>query len=301
MSAGVPRLLDRALRDWEPTQVLRGSLDDAHALLSSVHSAVVLTGAGVSTASGVPDYRGPGAQRGRPIQYQQFIADAESRRRYWARAYQGWAAMGHADPNPTHLALTRWEQLSWPCSLTGLITQNVDGLHREAGSQEVVELHGRIHEVVCLDCGQLTGREEMQQRMAAANPGLGTGLAVGHPEIRPDGDAVVERWADFVVPPCLACGGRLKPNVVYFGEPVPPERVARCREWVDRTEALVVAGSSLSVMSGLRFVRQAAARGIPVVIVNHGATRGDELATIRLDAPVQRVLPALAGLRPVDD
>lgn len=289
------RVLDRSLAAWEPTRVLRGTLDDAHTLLSGAHAAVVLTGAGVSTASGVPDYRGRGAARGRPMQFSHFVADEQNRRRYWARAYQGWAAMGRADPNAAHRALVRWEELSWPCPLVGVVTQNVDGLHRQAGSDHLVELHGRIHDVVCLDCGDVTDREVMQGRMAAANPGVPTTLALGHPELRPDGDAVVDDWQGFVVPPCERCGGVLKPDVVYFGESVPAERTARATAWVDRADAVVVAGSSLSVMSGLRLVRRAAARGVPVVILNHGATRADDLATVRLEGRVEQLLAVLTG------
>lgn len=289
------RVIGRALDQWEPSRGLRGTLDDVHALLSEVRSCVVLSGAGVSTASGVPDYRGPGAARGTPMLFQEFIGDAMSRRRYWARAYQGWAAMGQASPNAGHLALARWEHLDWPCELTGLVTQNVDGLHESAGNRRLVELHGRLRDVVCLDCGQVTARADLQRRMAEANPAVVVGALEGHAEVRPDGDAVVDDWADFVVPRCLACGGVLKPDVVFFGEPVPRARVDTARAWVDRAEALLVAGSSLSVMSGLRFVRQAAAREIPVVIINHGHTRADEVATLRLDGPVEKLLAALTA------
>ncbi|MGD7732746.1 Sir2 family NAD-dependent protein deacetylase [Propionibacteriaceae bacterium G57] len=292
-AAGVPRPLDRALQSWEPTRVLRGTPDDAWTVLSEASSCVALTGAGLSTDSGVPDYRGRDAQRGTPMQFADFVGDAANRRRYWARAYQGWAAMGQATPNRGHVALANWEHGGWPTHLAGLITQNVDGLHPAAGSRRVVQLHGSIHQVSCLDCGGLTTRDDMQRRLAEANPGVVVQDWRGHPELRPDGDAVVEDWHDFVVPDCLACGGSLKPDVVFFGETVPRPRVDQARAWVDHCDALLVAGSSLSVMSGLRFVRQAAGRGVPVVIINHGATRGDDLATVRLDGSVSDLLEAL--------
>lgn len=290
---GTPRPLDRALQQWEPTTVLRGVPDDARTILDAVGSCVVLTGAGVSTDSGVPDYRGRTAQRGTPMQLADFVASADNRRRYWARGYQGWSAMGTASPNRGHQAITAWEDAAWPCELTGLITQNVDGLHPAAGSQQVVELHGSIRDVVCLDCGEVTSRQGMQDRMAQANPDAEIATWRGHPELRPDGDAVVEDWSGFVVPACTTCQGTLKPDVVFFGETVPRGRVERARSWIDQTEAVLVAGSSLSVMSGLRFVRQAAARGLPIIIINHGATRGDELATVRLDGPVSDLLEGL--------
>ena len=293
--AGSPRLLDRALRAWEPTRVARGVPDDAWEVLGSVDSCVVLTGAGVSTDSGVPDYRGRNAQRGTPMQLADFVCSAEHRRRYWARGYQGWAAMGVASPNLGHRAISAWQDGHWPCRMTGLITQNVDGLHLAAGNDPVVELHGSIHDVRCLDCAEVTSRHYLQDRMAQANPGVGVDTWRGHPELRPDGDAVVDDWGGFVVPACERCGGVLKPDVVFFGETVPRDRVDQARQWVDQTDALLVVGSSLSVMSGLRFVRQAAARGLPIIIMNHGATRGDDLATVRLDGPVSDLLEALVG------
>ncbi|MGA4670865.1 Sir2 family NAD-dependent protein deacetylase [Propionibacteriaceae bacterium Y1923] len=292
---GTPRPLDRALREWEPTGVPLGVPDDAWQALAGVGSCVVVTGAGVSTDSGVPDYRGRGAQRGTPMQLADFVSSETNRRRYWARGYQGWAAMGVAAPNRGHAAIAAWEDAGWPCELTGLITQNVDGLHLQAGSHRVVELHGSIHDVRCLDCDEVTSRQLMQDRMALANPHVRTVTWRGHPELRPDGDAVVDDWHDFVVPACESCGGVLKPDVVFFGETVPRSRVERARDWVERTEAVLVAGSSLSVMSGLRFVRQAAARGLPIIIINHGATRGDDLASVRLDGSVSNLLEGLVG------
>lgn len=249
---------------------------------------VTLTGAGISTDSGIPDYRGPrpaGAPPVRmPMTYQDFIATAQNRRRYWARAHVGWSRMHTADPNPGHLALARLTREL-------VITQNVDGLHRRAGQHHLIELHGRISDVVCLDCDQRRDRIWMQQTMAAANPGYAEAHA--HSIARPDGDVDLDDTDTFVVPTCPDCGGRLKPDVVFFGENVPKPRVARCLAAVEEAQALLVVGSSLTVMSGLRFVRQAHRRGVPIVIVNRGATRGDELATITLELGCSQFLGAL--------
>ena len=284
----------RATRAYEPTTVLRGTLDDAAGLLASAGSVAVLTGAGVSTDSGVPDYRGPTSQRATPMLYSEFVHDEANRRRYWARSFQGWGRMGRADPNPGHLALARWEHAGGDCPMTGLVTQNVDGLHESAGSRRLVTLHGRIADVVCLACGDVSSRAEVQDRLAELNPGVRLREDAGHAELRPDGDAVVDEWADFRVAACRRCGGVLKPDVVYFGEPVPTDRVRAAYETVDAAGALLVAGSSLTVMSGLRFARHAARTGKPVVIVNHGATRADELATVRLDLNTSVALTGLA-------
>lgn len=247
---------------------------------------VALTGAGVSTDSGIPDYRGPQAPRTNPIQYADFMRDPDARRRYWARSMRGWRSFGAAQPNAGHRALGA---LGVP-----VITQNVDDLHRAGGSTHVVDLHGLISRVVCLDCGERSDRAALQQRLDEANPGVSGRLPAGVAELRPDGDADVADSADFVVVPCRRCGGVLKPDVVFFGESVPQARVAECYALVDSAEALLVAGSSLTVMSGLRFVRRAASAGTPVAIVNHGATRGDTVATLRLDAGVTPTLVALA-------
>jgi len=240
---------------------------------------VVLTGAGLSTDSGIPDYRGPGAPVRMPMTFQDFTASAENQQRYWARAHLGWSRMGGAEPNAGHRALARLEALG---AISFLITQNVDGLHERAGQQRMVALHGRISEVVCLDCGGSMHRTAMQRELTLANPGwLEQHGAV---TARPDGDVELEETSRFVVPSCAGCGGRLKPHVVFFGENVPKERVERCYAAIDEAAALLVAGSSLTVMSGLRFVRYAAKAGLPVVIVNRGPTRGDELATVKVEA-----------------
>jgi NAD-dependent SIR2 family protein deacetylase len=239
---------------------------------------VVLTGAGVSTDSGIPDYRGPrpvGAPPVRmPMTFQEFVASPANQQRYWARAHVGWSRMGTAEPNAGHHALARLDPAL-------VVTQNVDGLHERAGQRRVVALHGRISDVVCLDCRAVVHRSEVQARMTADNPDW---LDVhGAAVARPDGDVLLEGTADFVVPTCTGCGGRLKPDVVFFGENVPKDRVLRCQQAVESADALLVLGSSLTVMSGFRFVRQAARRNLPVLIVNHGPTRGDPLATLKLD------------------
>ncbi len=247
---------------------------------------LVLTGAGVSTDSGIPDYRGPGSPVRTPMTYQQFVAGPDAQQRYWARAHLGWSRMGGAEPNATHHRLVELEAEG---RLTGLITQNVDGLHRRAGHRDLIELHGRIDRVVCLDCGDRTSRSRVQHRLDLLNPGW-TDQDV---DLAPDGDAVLEATARYRVAGCDRCGGRLKPDVVFFGENVPKGTVERCYRLTDEAEALVVLGSSLQVMSGLRFVRRARADAVPVVIVNCGATRGDDLADLRVDAGCAETLSAL--------
>jgi NAD-dependent SIR2 family protein deacetylase len=252
---------------------------------------LVLTGAGVSTDSGIPDYRGPGSVARTPMTYQEFIASAQVRQRYWARAHVGWTRMSRAEPNATHRALVDLQRSG---RLTGLITQNVDGLHERAGHRDVVDLHGRIDRVVCLDCGDRTGRALLHERLMALNPGYADRAA----ETRPDGDVALAVTDDFVLADCSRCGtGRLKPDVVFFGESVAKPLVQHCFDLVDAADALVVVGSSLQVMSGLRFVRAAAKRDLPVAIVNRGPTRGDDLATVRIDAGCAETLSGLVGPR----
>jgi NAD-dependent SIR2 family protein deacetylase len=248
---------------------------------------VALTGAGISTDSGIPDYRGPGSPPRRPMTYQEFRSGGVAQQRYWARAHVGWRRMAGAVPNAGHHAMTRLERAG---AVVGLITQNVDGLHTLAGSPSVIDLHGRITEVVCLDCGRITDRVDLHRRLEQLNPGQADRLAPS----APDGDAVVDDTSGFRLSACLDCEGPLKPDVVFFGENVPKERVARCIDRVDAADALLVVGSSLQVMSGLRFVRQAARAGTPVVIVNRGPTRGDDLATHLVDGGCSPVLEALA-------
>lgn len=255
------------------------------AMLLDRGEVLVLTGAGVSTDSGIPDYRGPDSVPRSPMTFQEFVATPEARQRYWARAFVGWSRMWVAEPNVTHRVVAELEAAG---RLTGLVTQNVDGLHGRAGHRDLVELHGAIDRVVCLDCHDLTPRRDLQGRLEVMNPGWADREAV----LAPDGDVIIEHTADFAVAACERCDGRLKPDVVFFGESVPKPTVAHCFELVDRAASLVVLGSSLHVMSGLRFVRAAAKRGIPVAIVNRGTTRGDPLATVRIDAGVAETLAA---------
>lgn len=252
---------------------------------------VALTGAGLSTDSGIPDYRGPGSPRRTPMNYREFISGEQAQRRYWARSHVGWARMAHARPNAGHRAVAELERSG---VLHGLITQNVDGLHTEAGSQEVIDLHGRLADVSCLGCGRRSPRTELQARFEAANPGFAE-AAGAELETAPDGDVELSATDGFRLVPCTECGGVLKPDVVFFGENVPRDRVTRAYAAVDAAQALLVAGSSLTVMSGLRFVRHARRHGIPVVIVNRGVTRGDDCADVRVDAGCSEALPALAA------
>jgi NAD-dependent SIR2 family protein deacetylase len=250
---------------------------------------LALTGAGLSTDSGIPDYRGPSAPRRTPMTYAEFCSGSVAQQRYWARSHVGWRYLHGADPNDGHRALAAMERSG---RLTALITQNVDGLHQAAGSRRVVDLHGRISSVICLDCRQVTPRADLHRRLEELNPGFGHGSS---PDIAPDGDAAVGDLDSFLIVPCAACGGVLKPDVVFFGENVPRERVDLCYSLVEDAQALLVAGSSLTVMSGLRFVRRAHQRGIPIAIVNRGQTRGDPLATMRVDHGCSEVLTALAA------
>jgi NAD-dependent SIR2 family protein deacetylase len=252
---------------------------------------VVLSGAGLSTESGIPDYRGPtGAQRtASPMTYQAFTGSPDARRRYWARSYLGWRQIAGAEPNDGHRAVAELQRRG---TIDAVITQNVDGLHQAAGARDVVELHGGLDLVVCLTCGVRETRRSMDARLRAANADFVA--AVGR--INPDGDADLsdDQLDDFVPVSCSTCGSDLlKPDVVFFGENVPKPRVEHCYGLVDAGRSLLVLGSSLTVMSGLRFVRHAAKRGTPVAIVNQGETRGDPLADLKLDAPLGPTLTAL--------
>lgn len=253
----------------------------------------VLTGAGISTDSGIPDYRGPDSPPRNPMTYQQFVGDEAFRRHYWARNHVGWRHMRTTRPNAGHRALAGLERRGL---VTGVITQNVDLLHQQAGSRRVIDLHGHYNEVVCLTCRTVFTRTHVHERMDEANPGFA--VEVADVEIAPDADAVLADTASFVVPPCEVCGGVLKPNIVYFGENVPKERVAAAYQMVDDGAALLVAGSSLAVMSGLRFVRHAHKADRPVVIVNRGTTRGDDLAALVIDDGTSEFLAELAASLP---
>jgi NAD-dependent SIR2 family protein deacetylase len=259
------------------------------------HRVAALTGAGISTDSGIPDYRGPDSPPRTPMTFQQFVGDPAFRRTYWARNHVGWRHVHRARPNAGHLALAALEERG---VLVGVITQNVDRLHHDAGSRRVVDLHGTYADVVCLSCGTRSTRVELDARLEALNPGFADRMTVADVEIAPDADAVIASTEGFVVADCTVCGGMLKPDITYFGENVPADRVAAAFALVDDADALLVAGSSLTVMSGLRFVRHAAKAGRPVVVVNRGRTRGDDLATVRVDAGTSDVLPALAERLP---
>ena len=253
---------------------------------------VILSGAGLSTESGIPDYRGPTglARRAQPMTYQVFTGEAAARQRYWARSHLGWRHIARAAPNAGHHAVAELERRG---RLTGIITQNVDGLHQAAGARQVIELHGSLDRVCCLGCGERTPRAELDQRLRAANPGWVASVT----QVNPDGDVVLpdDQVGGFRVVDCLGCGGLLKPDVVFFGENVPRPRVDECYGLVRRSAALVVLGSSLTVMSGYRFVRHAAKAGVPVVIVNQGSTRGDAHAMITIAAPLGETLADLVA------
>lgn len=253
---------------------------------------LVITGAGLSTASGIPAYRDAAGHwlRRDPILFQDFMASALVRRRYWARSYFGWQLMQQASPNPAHEALVALEQAG---RLSLLVTQNVDGLHARAGSRALVELHGRLARVKCLDCAAESERDDVQRWLEALNPDW-------RPEVlgyNPDGDAELDACAypGFRVVDCVACGGTLKPDVVFFGEPVPARRSSAVAEAMARSDGVLVVGSSLVVMSGYRIVRQAVASGLPVVAVNNGRTRADELVQFKVEGDCVAVLERLGA------
>ena len=249
----------------------------------------VLTGAGVSTDSGIPDYRGKGSRTRTPITMQQFVAHESARRRYWVGSHLGWRAFAASEPNAGHDALVSLEETG---VATGVVTQNVDGLHLRAGSRRVVELHGTMRRAVCLHCGQVFDRRDLAARVEKDNPWITVPDSV---RLGPDGDVLPESTDGFVVPECSVCGGVLKPDVVFFGEFVPVERFQEAEQLVRASGALLVAGSSLAVNSGLRLVERARRRRLPIVIINRGQTRGDSSATVKIDAGTSDVLPMLAG------
>lgn len=255
------------------------------------HRFLVLTGAGISTPSGIPDYRdSDGVRRGRqPMMYQEFLAQPEARRRYWARAMLGWPRVRQARPNVAHEALAKLQAQQ---RITGLITQNVDTLHDQAGSQDVIELHGSLHRVLCLDCGQRSERQQIQQLMEAENPYLAGVDAVQ----APDGDTLLDPAfeARFQVPRCPHCGGeRLKPDVVFFGENVAPLTAARAMQAVEHADGLLVVGSSLMAYSAFRLCRAIKDQGKPLLAINRGKTRADELLDLKLEEPCEQLLPLL--------
>ena len=295
MSSDDVRLTIRGLPRRVPT---RRILVDVKTALTTAHdqgsyeklvellrggNVTVLTGAGLSTESGVPDYRGPdGKRRVVPMTYGEFVASPANRQRYWARSFVGWRRFAGAGPNDGHRAVADLQRLGL---VRAIITQNVDGLHQLAGARDVLELHGNLARARCLDCGETTHRADLDARLVEANPYF----EVIAGELRPDGDVVLseEAVAGFHIPRCLVCqSDLLKPDVVFFGESVPKPLVEQCFSYVEASSGLLVLGSSLQVMSGYRFVQRAAARGLPVAIVTRGPSRGDEKATIRIDAPL---------------
>jgi NAD-dependent SIR2 family protein deacetylase len=279
-------MLSDSLRQLDPistpdaAETLREWLD-AHRRI------VVLTGAGISTASGIPDYRGPDGvwKRRAPVTYQQFMRDPAMRARYWARSFVGWPLVARAQPNRAHRALV---EIDAQKRIEKLITQNVDGLHTRAGQRDVIDLHGRIDQVICVECGTRVTRAEIQHRLADAHPDWTILTAA----TAPDGDADLERisFDDFHPPACSQCGGMLKPDVVFFGENVPRERVIATQEALVDADAMLVVGSSLMVYSGFRFARMAHERGLPLAILTRGITRADSIATLKLDADCETTL-----------
>jgi NAD-dependent SIR2 family protein deacetylase len=262
---------------------LRGFIE-AHPRLA------VLTGAGVSTGSGIPDYRDEQGEwkRARPVEFRPFMTDASVRQRYWARSTVGWPIISRAQPNGAHRALARLEATG---TVQLLITQNVDGLHSAAGSRNVIDLHGRLEVVRCMQCGHALPRAELQRQLLGGNPQW----SELEGRVAPDGDVDIEgrEYSGFVVPDCAQCGGILKPDVVFFGEPVPRDRVDRAFEGVAQADALLVVGSSLMVFSGFRFAEAAAAAGKPVAAINLGRTRADPLLALKISEACEEVLGAL--------
>lgn len=268
------------------SEAARFGIDYARVQLAG-KSILVLTGAGVSTESGIPDYRGEGKTERHPMTFDVFMGSELARARYWARSYVGWSVMANAKPNGSHFALAQAESLG---RISHIITQNVDSLHQQAGSKKVTELHGRLNQVICMSCRGLMDRARMDIFIEQLNPGIEKDVSV---EFTPDGDAEVEATANFRVPGCPECSGILKPDVVFFGESVPTERVTSTMEQLERSDALLVAGSSLTVNSGMRFARAASKAGKPIVIVNVGPTKADAIAIAKIEAPTSIALEEL--------
>ena len=273
------------------TAAARAESPELVALLTGRRVAV-LTGAGISTDSGIPDYRGPDSPPSNPMTIRQFTSDPVYRQRYWARNHVGWRHMDETRPNAGHRAVAALEHAG---AAIGVITQNVDLLHTKAGSRNVIDLHGSYARVVCLSCGASMSRAALAEQLDALNPGFTEQVeAVGGLAMAPDADAVIADTPSFRYLDCPACGGMLKPDIVYFGESVPKSVVQQVFSLIEDADALLVAGSSLTVFSGYRFVRHAAALGVPVAIVNRGPTRGDALATIKVEGGCSELLTLLA-------
>ncbi|MDQ2661303.1 MAG: NAD-dependent protein deacetylase [Actinomycetota bacterium] len=249
----------------------------------------VLTGAGVSTDSGIPDYRGEGAPVRTPMTFQTFLASESARKRYWAGSHLGWRNFAGAQPNAGHRALARLEAHD---VVSGIVTQNVDGLHRRAGSRHVVELHGGMDRVRCLTCGQHYARQAVADRLEELNPSIDLDRAI---RARPDGDVDVDDVDSMVIPACTVCGGILKPDVVFFGEFVPTDTFKAAASLVHGADTLLVAGSSLVVNSGIRLIELARRRRVPIIVVNRGATKGDGRAAVKIDAGASETLAAMAS------
>jgi NAD-dependent SIR2 family protein deacetylase len=260
-----------------------GVIQKARELLAS-KELLVVTGAGISTDSGIPDYRGAGRVERHPLTFDEFMGSRANQARYWARSYVGWSRVALAEPNLGHFALAQAERLG---IVQKIITQNVDGLHQRSGSKSVLELHGRLDRVICSGCGDILSRNELDARISFLNPDVYQDQDV---EYTPDGDAEVEVGKNFRVPDCGYCGAHFKPDVVFFGEQVPLMRVQESKEAVDQAEAVLVAGTSLTVNSGLRLIKRAQKRDIPIVIVNLGETRGDHMATLKLQGSTSELL-----------
>ncbi|MDO9396266.1 MAG: NAD-dependent protein deacetylase [Herbiconiux sp.] len=267
---------------------LEAAVDQAAELLAGKR-VVVLTGAGVSTDSGIPDYRGAGAPPRNPMTFDQFLASPSYRKRYWAGSHLGWRMFDAAEPNRTHRILA---ELEADGVVTGVVTQNVDGLHARAGTRHLVDLHGSMDRVTCLRCGQSYARASIAERITAENPALTEPALV---RMAPDGDADVAEYESFVVPACTVCGGVLKPDVVFFGEFIPTEKFSEASALVAASDAMLIAGSSLVVNSGIRLLEQARRRKLPVVIINRGVTKGDGRAAVKIDAGTTETLTALAA------
>ena len=278
---------------WTPAERTEADPDlpDRAAALAELlrgRRAVVLTGAGISTPSGIPDYRGPDSPGRTPMTFQQFVGDPAFRRHYWARNHLGWRHMEAARPNAAHLLLADWERRGL---VTGVITQNVDLLHLKAGNRRLVDLHGTYAVVICLDCGLRQSRWALHEQLERLNPGfIERVTSRGAIEVAPDADAVLAETSDFRMVDCRACSGVLKPDIVYFGENVPASRVHAANDLVDSSDVLVVVGSSLTVRSGYRFVRRAVTTGTPVAVVNRGRTRAHGEATLTIDGDCVEVL-----------
>lgn len=269
-----------------PDAAFAADLERAVDLLAG-RTIAVLTGAGVSTDSGIPDYRGEGAPVRSPMTVQTFLSDARARQRYWAGSHLGWRYFAAAAPNDGHSALADLERAG---IVNGVVTQNVDGLHLRAGSRHVVDVHGSIDRVRCLECGQQFARVDIADRMTLDNPWLAQPETI---KLNPDGDVDIDAVDEMVVPTCTVCGGMLKPDVVFFGEFVPTIKFTEASALIKRADALVVAGSSLVVNSGIRLVDQATRRRLPIVIVNRGTTKADARATLKIDAGTSEVLRGL--------